>query len=659
MAIGNLKKVMIAGHHTEFDMLIKELQFSSIIHIDKISEQPQANITRIDSSLLKGLEEVDHFLERFRVGKSFWEKLLSTPSTIERGYYESILDITDPDIFIAKAGDIKERLNHLESEKERALEENKNLDKWKDVTVPMNEIGYHGSALYITGRLDNKKINDIRVLDGVEIQVLSRNKNKSTILAVSHRDNGQDVLVKLKATGFEEVDASGIKESPSLRIEINKNRITEINIEIMGILAEIDKLLLDYDKLTILLEYYNNSNSRSRVLDLVLSTQNAFVIVGWIKTEDLDRFKEIISLFKTVLFEEAAIDKGENPPVVLDNKRLFSPFQSITKLYSFPSYGTLDPSPVLSIFFVVFLGLTITDAGYGIILSIFALFGLWKFKSGRDFLWIIFWGGVFTIIAGLITGGIFGDLFRLEKPFVNIPFMNEFREWALVFDPMKDPMVFLRLVLLLGLVHIITGLLLGFISSIKQGHVIGAISDNLAWIGILFSLLAIFFSSRMSVEMAMVTSREPIFSKAVLLPSYTVLIIMSILVILFGAREEDTLFFRIFIGFLKLLVLSGIFSYLGDLLSYIRLMALGMVTAGIGMAINTIAFMIYDVPFVGIFFTVVVLIIGHVFNLCINLLGGFVHTLRLQYVEFFSKFFVGGGREFLPLSNSGKYVKIE
>ena len=312
MAIGNLKKVMIAGHHTEFDMLIKELQFSSIIHIEKISEQPHANIPYFNSSLLKSLEEVDHFLERFRSEKSFWEKLISPPATIKREYYEKILDVSDPDIFISKANFIKERLNQLESEKERVLEENKNLEKWKDVTVSMDEIGYHGSALYITGRLDNKKINEISELDGVEIQILGRNRNKSTILAVSHMGNVKDFLNKLKASGFEEADVSGIKESPSRRIEINCSRTAEINMEIRDMHVEIERLLLDYDKLTILLEYYNNSKSRSRVIDHIMSTQNAFVIAGWIKAENLGLFKKIISRFKTVIFEESPIDKGDH-----------------------------------------------------------------------------------------------------------------------------------------------------------------------------------------------------------------------------------------------------------------------------------------------------------------------------------------------------------
>ncbi len=226
------------------------------------------------------------------------------------------------------------------------------------------------------------------------------------------------------------------------------------------------------------------------------------------------------------------------------------------------------------------------------------------------------------------------------------------------FDPMKDPMVFFRLVLFLGTVHITAGMFLGLFSNIRIREYLSALVDNGSWIIILLSLLYLFFSTDLCIKTGLVSGNVPPFSGMFSNAAITLTAVSSCLIVLFGARDEESVFFRFFVGFLKLIVLSGIFSYLGDILSYIRLMALGMVTAGIAMAINTIVFMTADIPYAGYIIAVIIFAIGHTFNLAINLLGGFVHTLRLQYVEFFSKFFTGGGVEFKPLSYSGKYRKI-
>lgn len=132
----------------------------------------------------------------------------------------------------------------------------------------------------------------------------------------------------------------------------------------------------------------------------------------------------------------------------------------------------------------------------------------------------------------------------------------------------------------------------------------------------------------------------------------------ALVIILFSARDEKSWGFRLFMGFLNLTIVNGLTSYLGDSLSYIRLMALGLVTAGIGVAINKIAFQMGNIPVIGIVVTIIILVFGHFANLAINVLGGFVHTLRLQYVEFFQKFYKGGGRPMEILKNKNNYISI-
>jgi V/A-type H+/Na+-transporting ATPase subunit I len=158
--------------------------------------------------------------------------------------------------------------------------------------------------------------------------------------------------------------------------------------------------------------------------------------------------------------------------------------------------------------------------------------------------------------------------------------------------------------------------------------------------------------------MSLVTSNTPIINKMFILPALIISTISALLIIMFSARDQKSLVWRLFIGLLRLFILNGFFSYLADVLSYIRLMALGMVTSGIAMAINNIAIIVSDIHFLGMGLAVVVLILGHLFNIAISLLSGFVHTLRLQYVEFFSKFFIAGGKPFIAFSESEKFVKF-
>ncbi|GAI85874.1 unnamed protein product, partial [marine sediment metagenome] len=234
-----------------------------------------------------------------------------------------------------------------------------------------------------------------------------------------------------------------------------------------------------------------------------------------------------------------------------------------------------------------------------------------------------------------------------------------FSKLAILGDPVSSnqgAMNFFRLALILGVIHVIFGLFIKIGDCLRRRDWGGAFLDGLPWIIIIISLIAILLSSRMAVSMQLVS--EPLFpggiSKILIWP----ILAGAIVIIFFGARNEKSWGFRIFMGFLNLTIVRGLTSLLGDFLSYIRIMALGMVTAGIGVAINKIAFQFLSIPVAGIIILIIILIFGHIFNIGIGILGGFVHTLRLQYVEFFPRFYVGGGRPFEALKDEHKYITI-
>ena len=261
--------------------------------------------------------------------------------------------------------------------------------------------------------------------------------------------------------------------------------------------------------------------------------------------------------------------------------------------------------------------------------------------------------GIFTVFAGASFNGWFGDL----PSYLGVgPF---FEKMAILGDPIKSnkgSMNFFRLALLLGIIQIFFGMFIKFFDALKRKYYGIAFLDTLTWISLIGSLVILLLSSEMAVGMQLV--EKPLFPASIAAFLLPFILIPAFVIIIFGARNEKNWGFRLFMGFLNLTIVNGITAYLGDSLSYIRLMALGLVTAGIGVAVNQIAFQTLSIPVVGVIVMLVILILGHTFNLAINVLGAFVHTLRLQYVEFFQKFYVGGGRPFKAMKEEHKYVII-
>ncbi len=241
-------------------------------------------------------------------------------------------------------------------------------------------------------------------------------------------------------------------------------------------------------------------------------------------------------------------------------------------------------------------------------------------------------------MAGALTGGWFGDAVQQF-----IPALGPIREKMMWFDPLEKPMMFFGLSLALGYVQIMIGIAIAFIHNLRRKEYVAAVCDQLTWLVMLNSIV-IFAAGKFGVVSA---EAGKFFGMLALIP--------AMVIFLFSQRQGGW-GSRLGMGFYNLF--SAIF-YMGDVLSYIRLMALGMVTAGLAMAINVIAKITLDIPYgIGIVFMIVILIGGHSFNMAINALGAFVHTLRLQYAEFFPKFLLGGGKLFEPLSKKYKHIYI-
>jgi V/A-type H+-transporting ATPase subunit I len=285
------------------------------------------------------------------------------------------------------------------------------------------------------------------------------------------------------------------------------------------------------------------------------------------------------------------------------------------------------------------------DGGYGLILVAILAWAVWKAQGDKKMLWMLLVCGITTTLAGAITGSWFGDSITSLIPEGQAlrTALNGIREKLMLFDPMTQPMTFFLLSLGIGYLQIQFGLFIAFFANLAKKDVAAAIWDQLTWIIHLNALLCLGLS------------KGGILPASLAKPCGIIAICTSVAILLFTARGIGW-GGRIGLGVYQLF--STVF-YMGDVLSYARLMALGMVGSGFGMAINVLVKLVADVPYVGWLLGAVVFVGGHLFNVALSVLGAFVHTMRLQFVEFFPKFFVGGGRDFAPLHKEYKHIQVK
>jgi V/A-type H+-transporting ATPase subunit I len=304
-----------------------------------------------------------------------------------------------------------------------------------------------------------------------------------------------------------------------------------------------------------------------------------------------------------------------------------------------PVSSGVDPTVCLAPFFMMFFGICLADVGYGLVMAAVMLWLIKKTQGDKKPLWMFLICAAITVPAGAVTGSWFGD----AVPTL-IPVLGPLRAKLMLFDPIGEPTILFKLAVILGYIQLMTGLAIAFVHNLKQKSYIAAVCENLTWL-VMLNCIVIFGLSKAGMAP---TGLGRFLGLLAIAPAVTIL--------LFSHRQGRWAE-RIGMGAYNLF--SAVF-YLGDVLSYFRLAALCMVSSGIAMAINIIAKISLDIPYgLGVLAFVSVLVLGHALNLVLSALSAFVHTLRLQYVEYFTKFFVGGGKLFEPLRKDYKYIYVK
>ena len=513
------------------------------------------------------------------------------------------------------------------------------LESWTDLDLDLSVTQTKSTALlYLTAAADvNLEEFEAKLQEATPlcyVHKVSSSSELSCLLLIYHKDAQDAVMNVVKGFNTNRPDFASLKGNAAENISSLKNKIETCSKEAqrlteqLKVAATSSKLLKKgFDMVTLQID-------DQKVRENIFQTQSVFALTGWLTENDMDKVKKILDKYPCY-YTMVQPEEGDDPPIKLKNNKFVEPYEMITEMYSLPTPDGIDPTPVLTPFFILFFGMMLADAGYGLILFLLCFIGLKKLKPDEGFLKnamnIGVACGLSTIFWGVMYGGYFGNLVTqvAESWFgvtVTVP---------AVFDPLNDPMSVMLLSLILGAIHLFAGMGVKIYMLAKRGHLLDGLMDIGLWYVLLIGLpmLALPVTAGIGKVLSIVGAAG---------------------LILTQGRHEKNIFMKLIKGVMSL---YDITSYLSDVLSYARILALGLAGGVIANVMNIMGTM-PGLNIIGVVVFVAIFAIGHAFNLAISGLGAYVHTSRLQYVEFFGKFYEAGGRPFKPFKANTKYTLI-
>lgn len=623
MAIAKMNKVWIIGMHGREEEIIRKIMKEGNIEIKDTSylaedEEWKETLKKEESSeeiatSTKNLAQIEQAIKTIKrihkIKSSIFASKKEYKEITKEEANKSMEEVLKINKAVEEIEKQKNKINQLEESKKEIL-------PWENVELDLEEIPKEKIEVQFGTIPEKANLEEIEKKN-ISIIKAKKENGKQYIAVVIYKEEQAQIKRELASIKFvpisveakEEKEPKKIIEKIEKEIEESKSKIEEETNKISKEKIEEIENLYDYNVI---------QKEIAIAKKQIVKTKHTFYIEGWIPEG------RSIPKGEGYVVQTAKPEEGEEYPVLVENNGIVTPFQSITNMYSCPNQKEIDPNPIMSIFFIFFFGMMLSDAGYGIILTIACavMIKIKKYKKGEGSLVkILALSGISTIVWGVLFGSCFGNLVPL-KP---------------VIDPLTDVMALMGLSLLLGIIHIYAGMLMKAITLIKEKKILDAIFDVVIWY--------IFLTGIFLVIIPVVAGDIGTFAEV----GKYLAIGGAIGLVLTQGRKEKNIFKKLFKGVSSLYDLT---SYFADVLSYSRLMALCLSTGVIAQVVNLLGEIAGPIPavFIGL--------IGHTINLANSALGSYVHTSRLQYVEFFGKFYEGGGKKFEPLTNNLKYTRI-
>ena len=648
MAIVKMKGLRLLAMRSDREALLELLQGMGCVEIDEPVQDPQTwqgllsqlgsqTLSRPDGQALsQAREDLQAAQRALAVLKRHGDKGRGLLAPRPRLTRQQLFDGEEQGKqAVQQVLEADRQLAALEAQHSKLLTQRAALAPWLELNIPLDTASTQEMVVQfgtVTAGVELEQVQ--RAVEGAselaQLTQASVDRDVLYCLLVCHTSAQEEVLQALRDFGWSRMNLSGwtgnAKENDqriAQELEQNEQESAQAEQQLAQLTSLAEPIRQAADRASVRI---NREEGRSRLLD----TEKTFLLEGWVPEENWPQLESQMKNYPCAWeLRDPTEEEYPKVPVKLKNNWFTRPLSMVTEMYSLPAYNGLDPNPLMAPFFILFYGIMMADMGYGLLMMIASVVVLKKSRPRagmHNFFALLGLCGVSTFIMGAVTGGFFGDFIPQLLKLIN-PESTFVWFWPTLFTPLEDTMMILVGAMALGFVQILVGMAISFVKKLRRGQVMDAIWEEVTW-WVVFAGLAL----------------------AILGVTNLVIILGGVMVVAGPILTEK--------GFGKITGIFGslynhVTGYFGDILSYSRLMALMLAGSVIAQVFNTLG----AIPGNVVIF-IIISMLGNALNFALNLLGCYVHDLRLQCLEYFNKFYEDGGKPFRPMKLDTNYYDV-